>query len=43
MPLGETRGQLQANTQFVLEKCVEYGFSYSDRCHIRAWDTKPGV
>ena len=43
MPLGENREQLQANTQFVLEKCVEYGFSYSDRVHIRAWNTKEAV
>ena len=43
MPLGENREQLQSNTQFVLEKCVEYGFSYSDRAHIRAWDTKEAV
>lgn len=38
MPLGSTRDELQANTQFVVEKCAEYGFCYSDRVHIRAFN-----
>ena len=43
MPLGATREELQKNTQFVVERCAEYGLNYSDRIHIRAWDTKEGV
>lgn len=43
MPLGENQKQLQENTPFVVEKCVELGFNYTDRVHIRCWDTKPGV
>ncbi len=43
MPLGENQTQLQNNTRFVIEKCIEYGFSYSDRAHIRAFNDLPGV
>ena len=43
MPLGGDQEELQRNTQFVVEKCIEYGFNYSDRIHIRAFNTKEGV
>lgn len=43
MPLGANQQQLQQNTKFVVEKCVENGFNYSDRSHIRAWNTLEGV
>lgn len=43
MPLGGNREELQANTQFVFEKCAECGFSYTDRAHIRAWDTREAI
>ena len=43
MPMGETKDELDHNCNFVMDKCVEYGFCYSDRLHIRSWNDKPGV
>ncbi len=43
MPMGETKEEVDKNCNFVMEKCVELGFNYSDRLHIRAWNDKPGV
>ncbi len=43
MPMAENKVDLDKNTKFVIEKCAEYGFNYSDRAHIRAWDDAPGV
>lgn len=43
MPLGGDFKTLQENTAFVVEKCIEHGFFYTDRTHIRAWNTKEGV
>ena len=43
MPLGKDREELQSNCTFVLEKCIEYGFNYTDRIHIRAFNTKECV
>lgn len=43
MPLGQNKDELLKNTQFVMEKCVENGFSFSNRNHILAWNDKPGV
>lgn len=43
MPLGGDFKTLQENTKFVVEKCIEQGFFYTDRTHIRAWNTKEGV
>lgn len=43
MPMGENKKEIDANCNFIMEKCVEFGFNYSDRLHIRAWDDTPGV
>lgn len=43
MPLGHDRETLSKNTTFVIERCKELGFNYTDRIHIRAWGTKEGV
>lgn len=43
MPLGGNKQELNDNTLFVVEKCIEKGFRYTDRTHIRAWNTKEGV
>lgn len=43
MPLGGNKIELDKNCRFVIEKAIQYGFKYSDRLHIRAWDDKPGV
>lgn len=38
MPMGDTKDKIDANCNFVMERCVELGFCYSDRLHIRAWN-----
>lgn len=43
MPQGATQSELQKNTRFVIEKCIENNFSFTDRAHIRAWNDKEGV
>ena len=40
MPEGVTREQLQDKRQWVIEKCIENGFRYSDRLHIVAYGNK---
>jgi 7-carboxy-7-deazaguanine synthase len=42
MPMGESQEELQKNTRFVVERAAEYGMGYTDRIHIRAWNTEPG-
>ena len=39
----DSEEDLSNNTKFVVEKCIENGFCYSDRIHIRAFNTKEGV
>lgn len=43
MPLGDTKETLETNAKFVMEKCIEKGYKYSDRIHIRIWDSLQGV
>ena len=43
MPVGESRATIWHNDRAVFEFCMEYGFSYSDRLHIRVFDTTQGV
>ena len=43
MPMADNKVDLDSNCTFVIEKCAELGFNYSDRCHIRAWDMKEAV
>lgn len=43
MPMAKDKRQLDENCACVLEKCIEYGFNYTDRIHIRAWNTREGV
>jgi len=43
MPLGDTKEVMEQNQQFVAEKSIEYGYSYSHRVHISVWDNKQGV
>lgn len=42
MPKAKDIQELEKNFRFVIEKCIEYGFNYTDRSHIRAWNTKEG-
>jgi organic radical activating enzyme len=43
MPVGESRIALARNARAVFEFCMERGYHYSDRLHIRIYDSKPGV
>ncbi len=43
MPVGESRDTIWRNDKSVFEFCMKYGFFYSDRLHIRVFDTTQGV
>jgi organic radical activating enzyme len=43
MPVGESRSNIWHNDRAVFEFCMKYGFNYSDRLHIRVFDTTQGV
>lgn len=43
MPVGECRSTLETNDKTVFYFCMKYGFNYSDRLHIRIFDTTQGV
>ncbi|WP_457605927.1 7-carboxy-7-deazaguanine synthase QueE [Nitratifractor sp.] len=43
MPVGESRGTIWRNDRAVFSFCMEQNFRYSDRLHIRVFDTTRGV
>jgi len=43
MPLGESADVMAKNDKAVFELCVQNGYRYSDRAHIRVWGKKGGV
>jgi organic radical activating enzyme len=43
MPMGDVKEKIDYNCQFVMERCTELGFCYSDRLHIRAWNDREAV
>ena len=43
MPEATTSDQLQSKGEEVVRQCMLYGFNYSDRLHVRIWDSKRGV
>jgi len=43
MPVGESRDIIRKNDKSVFEFCMRYGFTYSDRLHIRLFDKTQGV
>ena len=43
MPVGESRANIWHNDRAVFEFCMKHGFYYSDRLHIRVFDTTQGV
>jgi organic radical activating enzyme len=43
MPVGESRDTIWKNDKAVFEFCMKHNFSYSDRLHIRVFDTTQGV
>jgi len=43
MPVGESRDTIRYNDQSVFAFCMKHNFYYSDRLHIRVFDTTQGV
>jgi len=43
MPVGESRDTIWRNDKAVFEFCMKHNFNYSDRLHIRVFDTTQGV
>ena len=43
MPVGESRDTIWQNDQAIFEFCMKHNFRYSDRLHIRVFDTTQGV
>jgi len=43
MPVGESRDTIWKNDKAVFEFCMKHNFKYSDRLHIRVFDTTQGV
>jgi len=43
MPVGESRETIWHNDKDVFEFCIKNNFKYSDRLHIRVFDTTKGV
>lgn len=43
MPLGESSDVMAKNDKAVFNLCVQKGYCYSDRAHIRVWGKKGGV
>jgi len=43
MPVGESRDTIWKNDRAVFAFCMQHNFCYSDRLHIRVFDTTQGV
>jgi len=43
MPVGESRDTIWKNDEAVFEFCMKHNYRYSDRLHIRVFDTTQGV
>ena len=43
MPVGESRDTIWQHDKAVFEFCMKYNYRYSDRLHIRVFDTTQGV
>ena len=43
MPEGITDKALKKTAKQVVDMCLNYGFNYSDRIHVRLWDNMRGV
>ena len=43
MPVGGSKEEVQSNTEPLIEFCKTKGYNFSDRLHIRVWDTNKGV
>ena len=42
MPVGSNIEELKKSAESVVKLCLEQGFIYSDRLHIRIWNDKKG-
>jgi organic radical activating enzyme len=42
MPVGYTAKELSDNSESVINLCLEHGYNYSDRLHVRVWNDKRG-
>jgi len=42
MPVGNTRQELEENSEGVVKVCLDQGYIYSDRLQTRIWDNKKG-
>ena len=43
MPEGITDEQLKQKAQWIIKKCLQYGFNFTPRVHIWAFGNKRGV
>ena len=43
MPVGGTKEEVESNSEPLIEFCKEKGYNFSDRLHIRVWDSNKGV
>ena len=43
MPMGESAKKLEENDKVVANFCINCGYNYIDRMHIRLWNNKEGV
>ena len=43
MPVGESKDTIGQNDKAVFEFCMKHNYQYSDRLHIRVFDTTQGV
>ncbi len=42
MPMGQTAKELSKNDKQVAQLCIQNGYNYTDRIHIRLWDNEEG-
>lgn len=43
MPMSKNKDELEQNAKYTFNFCLENGYNYSDRIHIRIFDNKDGI
>lgn len=43
MPLANSRYELYLNQKSIVRKCIEYGFTYTNRLQLQIWDAGPEI
>ena len=43
MNQGRTKGEIISKEHWLVNRCIELGYRYSDRLHVRLWGSKRGV